>query len=164
MSLDVVASPVGCQKSAGCSRRLKIPPAPQRRSDTTWRQFLHAQAATMLATDFFHVDCAVTFQRLYCLFVIEVSSRYVHILGVTANPDGAWTVQQIRNLLMDLGDRATGFQFLIRDRAEQFTAAFDAALADAGIEVVKIPPRSPRANAYAEGSCSPPGPRSLTGC
>jgi putative transposase len=74
----------------------------------------------------------------------------VHILGITANPDGTWTVQQIPNLLMDLGDCAAGFRFLVRDRAGQFTGAFDAVLADAGIEAVKIPPRSPRANAYAE--------------
>jgi putative transposase len=130
-------------------KALKILPAPERGSDT-WRKFLHTQASTMLATDFFHVDCAVTLRRLYCLFFIEIGSRYVHILGVTANPDGPWTTQQIRNLLMDLGDRATGFRLLVRDRAGQFTASFDAVLADAGIVAVKIPPRSPRANAYAE--------------
>jgi putative transposase len=102
----------------------------------------------MLATDFFHVDCAVTLRRLYCLFVTETGTRYVHVLGITANPDGPWPAQQIRNLLTDLGDRAAGF--LVRDRAGQFTGTFDAVLAGAGIEVVKIPPRSPRANAYAE--------------
>jgi putative transposase len=98
----------------------------------------------MFAADFFHVDCAVSLQRLYCLFVMEVGSRCVHILGVTARPDGPWTVQQIRNLVMDLGDRAADFRFLVHDRAGQFTASFDAILADAGIEAVKIPPRSPR--------------------
>jgi len=131
-------------------KALRIPPAPKRRTDVTWRQFLHAQAATMLAADFFHVDCALTPRRLYCLFVIEAGSRYVHILGVTAHPDEPWTTQQTRNLLMDLGDRAANFRFLVRDWAGQFTTSFDAALASTGIQAVKIPPRSPRANAYAE--------------
>ena len=100
--------------AASSSKVLRIPPAPKQNNDTTWADYLHTQAATILATDFFHVDCAVTLQRLYCFFVIEVNSRYVHILGGTANPDGPWTTQQIRTLLMDLGDHSGDFQFLVR--------------------------------------------------
>ncbi|WP_319464020.1 integrase core domain-containing protein [Micromonospora sp. RTP1Z1] len=131
-------------------QRLGIPPAPVRHDHTTWRRFPSTQASTILACDFFHVDCALTLKRLYVFFVIKGGSSYVHILGITANPDGPWTVQQARNPLMDLGERTDQYTVLIRDRAGQFTAAFDAVLADAGITVCKIPPRSPRANADAE--------------
>jgi putative transposase len=102
---------VGASTVRRVLKRLQVPPAPQR-SRTSWPQFLRAQAATMLACDFFHVDCAVTLRRVYVFFVLEVGTRHVHVLGVTAHPDGAWTVQQARNLLMDLGEHAAEFRFL----------------------------------------------------
>ena len=145
---------LGCGVSASSIRRvlkrLRIPPAPIRDTNTSWRQFLRTQASTMLARDFFHVDCAATLKRVYVFFVLEIGSRYVHILGATTNPDGHWTTQQARNLLADLGDRARRFRFLIRDRDGQFTKSFDTLLADADINVVTIPPRCPQANCFAE--------------
>jgi hypothetical protein len=83
----------------------------------------------MLACDFFHVDCVITVRRVYVFFVLEADTRHIHLLAVTAHPDGMGTVPQARNLLMDLGERAAGFRFLVRDRAGQFTEAFDTVLA-----------------------------------
>ena len=131
-----------------------IDPAP-RRTAPTWSQFLRSQAEAILACDFFSVDL-LDGTEACVLAVVEHATRRIRILGVTQHPTGAWTAQQARNLVMDLGEQADRVTFMIRDRGSNFTAAFDAVLADARIRTVLCNVRTPRMNAIAErwiGGC-----------
>jgi putative transposase len=141
-------------------KRRRIPPAPCTTTDTTRRRLLRTQASTTLPVDLFHVDRAVTLKTIYVFFTLEVRSHYVHILGTTSHPTGAWTSQQTRNLLMDLDDHTATFRFLVHDRAGQFTTTFDSALAGAGIATVKTRLHVQERTASPNDSCRPPEPNS----
>ena len=129
-------------------RRHGLDPAP-RRATTTWRAFLRQQAAGIMACDFFTVD-TIWLRRLYVLFFIELSTRRIHLAGVTAHPDGPWVDQQARNLLLMFGGRGPRLRFLIRDRDAKFTRAFDDVFRSEGCDVLNTPVQAPNANAHAE--------------
>jgi putative transposase len=129
-------------------REAGLGPAGQR-AGLSWRDFLRAQAHTMLAVDFFTIE-TVSLRRLYVLFFIELGSRRVHFAGCSEHPDGAWVTQQARQLAWTLTERATPMRFLIRDRDSKFTRDFDAVFRSEGLEIVRTPARTPQANAIAE--------------
>lgn len=142
---------LGIRLSASSIRRVLrshgLGPAP--RGGPSWTEFLKAQATGILATDFLTVG-TVFFQRLYVLFVIELATRRVHLLGVTQHPNGPWVTQVARNLAGDLSDEHRQFTFLIRDRDTKFSASFDEVFVSEGMRIIPTPVRAPRANAYAE--------------
>jgi putative transposase len=129
-----------------------LEPSPERVKKTTWTEFVRTHWNVLAATDFFTVEVWTGrgLTRFVVLFIIELSTRRVEIAGITSEPDPGWMSQVSRNVT-DVSDGClTGKRFLIHDRDERFTVAFRETLAAAGVQVVRLPPRSPNLNAYAE--------------
>ena len=139
-----------------------LDPAPRRRGPT-WREFCRAQAQTMLGCGFFTVD-TVLLRRIYVFFVLEVGTRRVHILGGSRHPTGEWVSQQARNFVMELGERAGAFRFLVRDRDTKFTAGFDTVFAEAGVAVLRSPPRARGPMPMPSGGSAPFDVSAWIGC
>jgi putative transposase len=133
-------------------KRHGIPPAPERKTTTTWKEFIRTHLDMLVATDFFTAEVwtlggLVTY---YVLFFIHLGSRKVHVAGVTPHPDAAWMVQVARNVTMEEWGCLSPGQYLIHDRDTKFCTAFQQIIDAAGVERVPLPPRSPNLNAYAE--------------
>ena len=129
-------------------REQQLGPAGKRKGPS-WREFLRAQATSIMSVDFFTVD-TISLQRLYVLFFIEVASRPVHLAGCTTHPDGAWVTQQARQVAWTVAERADAVHFLIRDRDRKFTSGFDAVFEAENSSIVRTPIQAPQANAFAE--------------
>jgi putative transposase len=143
-------------------------PAP-RRASTTWRAFLRAQAAGIIATDFFTVE-TVRLKTLYVLFFIELGTRRVRLGGVTDHPSGLWMVQRARELSMEMEwsmerlEGNTAPRFLVRDRDSKFTRAFDAVFAADGIQIIKTPSRHQTRTPTRSAGCGRCDRNAWTGC
>ena len=129
-------------------REEQLGPAGKRKGPS-WREFLRAQARSIVAVDFFTVD-TVWLQRLYVLFFIEVASRRVHLAGCTAHPDAEWVTQQARQVAWTVAERVEPVRFLIRDRDRKFTGSFDGVFEAENIRIVRTPIQVPEANGIAE--------------
>ena len=129
-------------------RRNGIPPAAHR-SRLGWKTFLRAQAAAIVATDFFTID-TVFLKRLYVLLFMELSTRRVLHWAVTDSPDEAWVTQQARNLAWRTQEIGVPLRFLICDHDTKFCAEFQAIVKGEGMEVIRTPIMAPKANAHCE--------------
>jgi transposase InsO family protein len=148
-NLGLTVSP---QTVGNVLKRHNIPPAPERKTTTTWKEFIRTHLEVLVATDFFTAEVwtlggLVTY---YVLFFLHLGSRKIHVAGVTPHPNEPWMIQVARNVTMEAWGFLSPGHYLIHDRDTKFCAAFQHIIDEAGVERVVLPPRSPNLNAYAE--------------